>query len=386
MRRLCSWKLSKDQTLYTILLMPFFPVQSITMLGKYAFGWIVLYNVLAVLRCIIALITISIFVIHKRKPNILSKGIIAFETSIFVACFFNGSITFRFMITNCLSCIGFACLCQELDFKHEKIFLDTVASFFGTLAVLGAIFVVLYPNGFNHAPQKHLAIYPLGSKNSHFFYYMLFLFLKTIQLKVRKKKMPISLLWINIFFIVTTIICDSMNGFLMLLLILAFLVSCKYRMCFRKFFSPRIVLIGLCIIAAMIPLLATEKFEILFSILGRESNFSMRTYIWGSAIEMIKENPIVGNGKDGDLIYYGKQTQAHNIFLDYASKYGIISLIMFIGMLVIILKRMKKASDTDLIYICSFFMFILLFHSLFDSAPLPILIMVFAFCIKLDGQ
>ena len=345
MQEALTWKINKFQLLYFFLLIPFFPLQSIKLLAQYDQGWITIYNVLALFRCGIAVIAAGVFVIYKKRTNLLTKGIIAFEAAIFIACCVNGSITFQFSITNCLSCIGFACICQHLNEKRDTAFLNASVAFFGVLAILGSLIIFIFPNGFNHVPQKQFAIYLLGSKNSNFYYYMVYIFLKTIQCKVLKKSIPGYLICLNIIFIISSIICDSMNGLLMLMLILVFLIHSKYNLPFRHLFRPKTVLLFVCLIAIMIPLLASGKFDCFFSLLGRESNFSMRTFIWESAIEMVKQNPVWGNGKDGDLFYYGRQTHAHDIYLDYASKYGVLALGIFIGMLIVIAERMERSSD-----------------------------------------
>lgn len=375
-------RINKFELLSIFLLIPFFPLQSISMLEQYNSLWTGIYNVLAVSRCSIAVVQIVLFCLEFKKPNMVTKGIGFFELCIFIACCFNGSITFQFSITNCLACFGFCCLCQRMDRKNETKFLDSMVKLFGFYAILGALSIFLFPNGFNHASQKQFAIFLLGSKNSAFFYYAIYIFLKVVQVRSRKKEIPSYLIVTNIVFMVSTIVCDSMNGFLMLFLTLVFLIMSKYKIPFRKLFRPKVVLIILIIMALMIPFLASGKFDWFFNLLGRESNFSMRTFIWEDAIEKIRINPIWGNGKDGDVIFYGRQTHAHDVYIDYAAKYGLVTLSVFVFVLISIANKITKVKNREYMYISCFFLFLILFHSLFDVVSVPVLSLLFFYCVK----
>lgn len=379
-------KMNQSQWIAILSLIPFFPLQSISMMAQYNPTWTVLYNVIAIIRCAISVVAVAWFLLNRIKPNTLTKGVFAFELAILIACLENDSLTFQFSITNCLVCVAFCCLCQIHDKRNELKFLDAVTFLFGLFSVLGAISIFVFPNGFNHVAQKQFAIYLLGSKNSNFFYYTIYLFLRVIQCKCKQKDIPASLLAMNFVFMVSVLICDSMNGFLMLSLVFVFMVMSKYKIPFRKIFQPRFVIVLVCFFAAMIPLVTTGKFDWLFNLIGRESNFSMRTYVWGSAFEVIQQNPLFGAGKDGDLTFYGRQTHAHNIYIDYAAKYGLITLGVFILLVIAISNRIRQAKSKEAMLVCAFFMFIMLIHSLFDVMPVPMLSLLFLYCVKISNQ
>ena len=375
-------KINRFEIICLVLLLPFFPLQSITMLSEYNDIWTSLYNVIAIARCFIALSQIGLFCLEFRKPNVLTKSISAFEFSIFLACIINGSITFQFVITNCLVCIGFSCMIQRLHSKNEEVFINAAIKLFGFFTIVGALSIFIFPNGFNNSTQKQFAIYFIGTKNSAFFYYALFIFLSIVKYKKRKVSISQSLIGLTLILMISTLVCDSMNGFLMLFLILIFLIIDKYKIPFRTIFKPKFVLSVVIALAVSIPFIATGKFDWFFNLLGRESNFSMRTFVWQSAIDFIYLNPFWGNGKDGDLVYYGRQTHAHDIYLDYASKYGLVTLTVFVIVIVVISKRISECKNKDYRYMCSFFLLVMLVHSLFDVVSIPILSLMFLFCIK----
>ena len=248
---------------------------------------------------------------------------------------------------------------------------------------MGAVSIFLFPNGFNHTSQKQFAIWFLGSKNASYFYYAQFLFLLCYKAKLYGKQIPDKAIGYVLIFLVSTIICRSSNGSLMLLIILVGLLALKYKSFFRKLLRPRNVLILVVLLAISIPALSSGTFEWLFQLIGRTSDFSMRTYIWDSAIEMIRESPIYGMGKDGDLIFFGRQTHAHNFYLDFAAKYGVITISIFILTIIIIMLKMQKSRNRELLFVGSLFLLTLLVHCLFDSAGTYYLIIVLFFCLKI---
>lgn len=383
MRSLKTGKVNKRNLVYFLLLIPFFPVQSIQMMSLSSSLWTNVYNVLAIIRLICAAFAIALFFIKRKKPSILTWGIIAAEIMTFYACYKNGSLTFQFSLTMCMATIGFAMLCQELDDKRTSSFLDANIIFFGTVCFLGVISILLFPNGFNHASQKQFAIWFFGSKNASYYYYAQFLFLLCYKVKLYGKQIPGKVIGYDLIFLMTTLICRSSGGTLMLLVILVGMLALKYKLFFRKILRPRNVLMLVVLLTASIPALSSGAFDWLFQMIGRTSDFSMRTFIWDSAIEMIKESPIFGMGKDGDLIFFGRQTQAHNFYLDFAAKYGIITISLFILTIVAIMINMQKTKNKELLFVGSLFLLTLLVHCLFDSVGTYYLIIVLFFCLKI---
>ncbi len=358
----------------------FFLPHSVTLLSVYSDVWITFYNILAILRCLIAALSVTFIVLKRKQPNILVKTVALYELAIFVSCYFNGTLTFRFTITNCITYIGLACFLQMQDEKKSDKLLDGLVLFFGILTLLGAISIIIFPNGFNDAKMKSKAIYFLGSKNSGFFYFVIYIYLKIHQQIRNKRGYSHYLIFVSAIFAGCSLITNSMNGFITMFFIFMFIVISKYRFDIRKLFKPRFAVISIMIFAALIPFLASGKLEWIFNAIGRESNFSMRTYIWNSAIELIRISPIWGNGKDGDVILYKGQTQAHNIYLDYAAKYGLITLGIFIAMLVTIAYKMARNTKKELVYINSFFFFAMFFHSLLDSVTMSFIVLLLFYC------
>ena len=381
-KRLC---VKKNIVIDFLLVFPFFAVQSLTLLGKNYSIFESIYNVLAVYRIMISAVTIICFIFKGYSLNFLSKGILIVELITFTACWRNESLTFQFAITQCISLVGFALLCQILDSEHSDDFLSANIYFWGVLCFLGVLSTYIFPYGFNHASITNDAIYFLGSKNAAYFYYAQYLFLRIYDRLSKNKPITSSIIILNIIFISSTMICRSANGTLMLVIILISLLAIKYKSIFRKLLKPANVIMVSILMAMAIPLMTSGKLDFFFNLIGRESNFSARTYIWESAIEMIKEKPLFGNGKDGDLVFFGRQTQAHNFYLDVAAKYGLVVIALIIFLVIVIGIYMKKGTNKECVFAGSLFMLTMLVHSLFDVTPMTYFILIMFFCYKIGS-
>jgi len=375
-----KFKVKPKHLLASLLFFPYFVPQSIVLMQQYGTIWLTIYNVLAIVRCLIAGISVGIFIFKKLNPNMLTMLLILYELSILIVCYLNKSLTFQFSITNCLTYIGFACFIQILDKGRKEKLLNTLIFFFGVMCFFGVASIIIFPNGFNHASVKSQAIYFLGSKNNSFFYFFTYALLKAYKAERYYKKINLSLIIACSVFIICTLICDSMNGSIMMLLILFYLVIRRTNVSLKTFLTPKKAVAYVCVAAALIEPLTSGKFDWMFNMIGRESNFSMRTFIWSSAFDLISLHPFIGNGKDGDLIIFKGQTQAHNIFIDYATKYGVITLAIFVLMLIVVAVHLSKGTNKRLKQTMSIFYLIFFIHSLFDSVTIPFIIVLLYYC------
>ena len=383
MRSFSFMKINRRVIYYYILLIPFFPVQSIQMLGIANTYWIAVYNTIAVARLVVAALSIVCFMVNRESPNRLTLGVIAIELMTLLSCYINGTLTFRFSLTMCMATIGFAMLCQELDKRNEEYFLKANILFFGTLCFFGTLSILIFPNGLNNSPQKQFAIWFLGSKNSSYFYFAQLLFLLCYDAIFHYKNISKKTIIYALIFICCTFICNSSNGTVMLLILLAGIAAIKYHLLFRRFLKPNIVIMSVILLALAIPFLSSGALEWAFRAIGRTSDFSMRTYIWKSALDMIYNNPLFGNGKDGDLIFYGRQTQAHNFYIDIAAKYGILVVGFVIMTIIMVANNIRNTKNKELAFVGSLFLFTLLGHGLFDVMGMYYFVLTLFFCNKI---
>ena len=237
----------------------FFIPHSISILAADSSFWEAVYNATAIFRCLIAVISIVVFIIKQRKPNILVICVFLYELTVFIACYFNGTITFQFTITNCLTYLGLACFLQVEDYRYDGKFLDGIIYFFGIMAFFGAVSILLFPNGFNHGEMKKDAIYFLGSKNNGFFYFTIYLYLCVLQLYHKNKKISQSLIASACVFMCCMLITNSITGFITIFLTTSYLIISKHKSIIRRFLTPGKAILVIAFVAALIPFWLREN-------------------------------------------------------------------------------------------------------------------------------
>lgn len=360
-----------------VLLIPFFELQSFEMLAD---EWIkpgffnTLLNVYSLLRIIITIyLLLDIF-----KKNKLKISYVAIYTTIFVileniVSFANESIYLNYVIGS-FTFIGFALICVYMVEKSEYQFVIACKYLFGILSILGAIQIIIMPYGFLNAPDKAFAIYLLGSKNSSFFYfviYIFFTFYQDVHLYNRIKLTHILLEWL---FIIASIYADSMNTLAMLILIFLFTIVFNYGKKIYRLISPVSVTI-LTIVIAVIILVPEirEKLEPVLQIIGRNTSFTGRDILWEQAIADFLRNPFSGKGI---LTQFRLETgvfqeNAHSHYLDLLAKYGVFVFLAYISIPICVLAKLIKYGKNNKRFIAlkSVIVFVILFHSIIDHMP-----------------
>lgn len=110
--------------------------------------------------------------------------------------------------------------------------------------------------------------------------------------------------------------------------------------------------------------------NIMTSLVGRDATFTGRRAIWSAALMYIRANPLWGLGLNVQYDVWNNNKyvySAHNMFLDYAVKYGCISLALMIGSVVSILRRSIANRDYSSIRISTIATIGMLFASFFEA-------------------
>lgn len=357
-----------------VLLIPFFELQSFTMLVEYNYYPTLFNAILDLYSALRLLITLGMLIYIFQQKKIQKSGItfavlflIVLEN---IASIINESIYINFTIGS-LAFLGLALLSQEASQKYQEDFIFACKHLFGLLSVAGALQIILMPHGFLNHNDKAYAVYLLGAKNTSFFFYIVFLFFlfydDLIRFMVIRKR---SLVYLALFML-AAIRCDSMNTLMMLLILFIFVVIVNYGKILRKFITPPIV--WLCIIIGAIIILLPNARGVLapaLNMIGRDTSFTGRDVLWVQAINDFRQRPFFGNGISTEFCLETGiwQDNAHSQCLDLLAKYGIFVFLAYISMPIIALNgAFKKDKKHVKIFAlkCSI-CFILLFHSLID--------------------
>lgn len=280
---------------------------------------------------------------------------------------------------------GFAFIMFSVIKKNPQLLFEEATRLFGIYNVIQLITVLIYyPYGMNNytgdfgiETVKRGAVYFLGGKNQMFSYMLLFLLCYYFKEMRKNKKLPKKIFLFFTVFICEAYFLDSAASILTLIFVGATLVIADSRFLKKiwRLFNPYGLLVALSAIfivfCYLFPIYVSENIGPLAVFLGkygRNVSFTGRTYIWLQAIDMIKQNPILGG--NGEYYVSGAGvfvTQAHNGFYDIFSKYGIFAFVSFLLVLLNTARSLMKFKINRQMYIyCNSIFFVFLVHKCFE--------------------
>ena len=220
-------KIKEKELIFFLMIIPFFPLYSLEMLGDLNSGFSIAFlirRLLSVGRWGLSAFAFAYFLRKKIELGIVTRSFILFSAMRILASVCNGHFAIGILIGN-VTYIGFAILVEILIKKNENAFLDSNRILFTILVGIGILTVIIMPNGFNNSVNKADAIYFLGSKNSGFYYYVACVFFIALNAIIRKKKYLKSVSVICILSILASILTSSANTLIAFLILLCYFVS-----------------------------------------------------------------------------------------------------------------------------------------------------------------
>lgn len=362
--------ISKEILANIIILLPFFELltfEELIQTNHAPVLWKIVLIVYSLSR--ISFSSIALFKGNIDSSLISFWGILTFIVLENIVSLFNDSLYINFFVGS-LTMAGLVLICSKMIFKSSRIFICSCYYLFGFMSILGMLSTFIFPNGFFHAPIKAYAIYFLGSKNTAFFYYIVFIyFLLYRDLIYYGHFLFKRVLWI-ILFIISSLICDAANSFIILLIILIiYTFNCKVNISLRLFKFK--ILLPIILVLALLILIEPVRnlFSPIFGLLGRDVTFTGRDFLWHQAIQKFLEHPLLGNGIDTTfkLQTGAVASHAHSHYLDILSKYGVITLASLIVTIGMVIRKSKKYNNNRYVIMLNWIiMFALLVHSIID--------------------
>lgn len=259
-------------------------------------------------------------------------------------------------------------------------FVLSLCSIFGLYNIFEALTVIkYYPHGVNNYTgyfwEQTLAgaQYFFGSKNQAFFYMLFFLLFVSIK-QYRKTKKTSKRIFVYIaLFMFEGYKLGSANTLVCLILFWGFYLLCTTK-AYEKvkvLFKPRIyIAIGIAIFFVICVFSLGGQFRlvsIMLSLMGRDSTFTNRTYIWNITLNYFKSSPIIGVGNLGIELTNSVQTQAHNMYLNTLYQNGLAGFIPYIWLVFHAGECLNRRKPGFYGAILTGFMFIMLLHNCFDA-------------------
>ena len=311
--------------------------------NKELLGWIILYG--------LAISTTNLM--H-------GQGVLAFRHVLFFPMFF--------------------VICVHYVKKDSLLFFEALAVLTGVYNLIQIVTVVLfYPNGVNHFTgifwEQTLAgaQYFFGGKNQAIYYMLLFLLSVTIKERLKGSDIPKRIYLYSGIFAVELLFLDSANSIANLMIFMLFytLLTLKVEAKFSFLFNPYLYLgLGVFIFVSfcVLSMAGTMFFSnVVFKLLGRNSTFTNRIYIWQAAIDAFKTSPLIGAGEIRLQLVGDTAEQAHNMYLDIAYKYGLFGVVPYIALLVFSCMKLDKERRSIFGALCTSLYFIMIIHNCFDA-------------------
>lgn len=314
------------------------------------------------------------FINKGTKPhNISTIGIAIYFFACIVICICNGSFYFG-LVYNGITCIGLAVLLEEILYKSSILLEKCCGWLFGIYSIIGATLNIVMPYGFLSTSNKAIAIYFLGSKNSSYFYFAIFMYFLTLRYLKKKRHIGISDSYIFISWFVLLRLKRRISlrwNLRSLFFYNSFLNKIYKLICPQLLLAILGMIFYFVVFSPNIPLLSNG-----LHLIGKDLEYGGRTVLWQSAIKMYTQHPLLGNGAQLILMNKTAQTQAHNFYLDQLARFGTLPLLVILTNIICIVSLSIKRDNKKVVALKSVFIFSFLLHCIFDTTSIRFLVLI----------
>ncbi|MGX7105680.1 O-antigen ligase family protein [Globicatella sanguinis] len=352
-----SLKRFSESILYFLFFVSFFEPNIINILPNLAF----LGTIFVLLRILITIIYIPKSLIYT-KINIMDLLIFCFLFSQVLASIVNKTFYFTYGLS-ILNYFGAYCF-LKLNFQRGNIkLIKEILMYLSIFMIVQVLTQIIFKSGFDSTNIiGDSREYFLGRKNAMTPYLLLYMTLLSYYYELHdihkfNFRQVILILFLAIFSQSATTLLTSIS-FLFLLTFRKVLIE--------KYDLKRVLLILYFLVTFLFSTGSTNNvvFKIISGIFNRDVTFSGRLQIWDLAILYFKKNFIWGAGLDLTFVPWTNSlvvNTAHNYLFDLAARFGIITIIFFI---IIVLKNFNSK---DNLLIISFFSYLM--YTLVEFSP-----------------
>lgn len=244
------------------------------------------------------------------------------------------------------------CLFIELGIKdNPKQLIEAFTTVLGFLTLINFIAMVMSPDGY-HSIER--TIFFMRHRNQLAPLYILTIVLMIIRDKYFQNKYSKKQL------IITFIICTWMifhagsasNIIAWIPIIIYFVMPFLFRNTLIFNIKSYLVFYIIMFFSIILFNIQDQFADLLYQLLGRDITFSGRIQLWNTAIEMIKDRPLMGYGvaESVNLIFSprtGLYYSAHNQFIQLVLEGGLISLLAFGGIVYIVFNKLYEYREDE---------------------------------------
>ena len=239
------------------------------------------------------------------------------------------------LILGCFSFVLFIVTLASKDKKSFRVFLSSIAIFYGIVTFLNILsFVLFYPG---MGPKS---FYLIGSDNGSIFETHLFVFASLLYFWLYRNETPKWFFLLLLIIFLGYMFVRSGNG---MVFSLAFLFAASVSRKKMHIPTKTFLVIYSFLLITIVLLNDTSIISPILTFLGKDATVSGRTYIWSLAPKYIKQQPIFGVGFEPQWLTTQKIwiNRAHNLMLQLLYTGGAYLLISGILLTIRLLKKSK---------------------------------------------
>lgn len=275
----------------------------------------------------------------------------------------------------------------EMNLKGNKeCFFKSLSFIFWILTIMNTISIFMFPNGIKITDITNTPIYLLGIDNRFAFVYLPGLCVITLKDMITKNKITFyTILYLAITYF--TFIYFWSAGALLAetLLIIFYFIIFKTKI---KINPKNFLLYDLIAFFGIVIFRMQNIFKYLIvDILKKDLTLSSRTLLWDKAINIIKDNYLIGIGVQKYTYILEKISayHAHSYFLNIILQSGLVGFVLFIILIYMSLNNLNKFKNnrcSKIIAFTIFTMLIMLLVDTFDITCNMIMLLSLGYCVK----
>lgn len=326
-------------------------------------------NSISVICFFLSFIILFLFIL-RFKFNKFNITLILFFIILFIATIsseYGDSLLFIKLYIPILSYILYIETSIELNYK---MVLNTLSNLLILLVFINFITIILFKDGL-YANELYSHNWFLKYDNMHSFIYFPAILITYLNTRITKKNNKFIFLLIIVTFCI--LYCFSANTVVAysLFLVLYLLNNINKKILF--FNSKNFLIIHATLFFSIVVFRIQNAFSwFIVGVLHKNTTFSDRIFIWDKVLEFIKAKPLLGYGIE-DISLFSKKigsiyyTHAHNTYLDILYKGGIFTLVSFVYLIFIVMKKLYQYKSLFETKIVSCILFCTLLMCIFES-------------------
>lgn len=298
--------------------------------------------------------------------------------------FLNGGSLKEAVWSDTVTPMAIVCAIDLFTEKHTKETLQVLFYVYGAIVLINAVTVLLYLQ--NAQSLVEIGDYAfLGNRNSHIFYYLIFLLCGFYG--VRKGYLPNRSVYLlgYIVCLITAIMTKGLTTLVVLIVWGVFLLF-SFVSGFRHKLSFTIVFLIILVSFVSIQAYDGENIRVfsrILEMLDKNAYMSSRVPVWKISREWIRKSPVFGYGAV-DYVKMVANAHPHNLFLAIVFRCGAIGGTIMLLMYFYLGRLVKKMRSTDISMGLTVFVLCLMVESLFDMIDIPYyylyIALLFSFC------